>query len=113
MGRMFGNVLACYLYYLVPGHVSVRNITVFRPNSCDSSYSTRCTAKDKTKGFSMADEEDKTVIVEKDRSSSGPVVAIIVLVVLILLVLFGLPYLGGGGGGAPTPVESPTPTTGQ
>lgn len=113
MGRMFGNVLAYHSYYPIPGHASVRNITVFRPNSCDSSYSTRCTAKDNTKGVSMADQDDKTVIVEKDRSSSGPVVAIIVLVVLILLVLFGLPYLGGGGGGAPTQVESPAPTTGQ
>ena len=61
----------------------------------------------------MADKDAKTVIVEKDRSSSGPVIAIIVLVGLILLVLFVLPYLGGGSGGSPTPVESPAPTTGQ
>ena len=62
----------------------------------------------------MADQDDKTVIVERDRNSSGPIVAIIVLVVLILLALFGLPYLtGGGGSSTPAPTETVTPSAGQ
>ena len=68
--------------------------------------------KDK-KGVLMAEEDGKTVIVEKDRNSSGPIVAVIVLVVLILLVLFALPYVTGGGGGAPTPTDATAPTVGQ
>ena len=61
----------------------------------------------------MADQDDKTVIVERNHNSSGPVVAVIVLVVLILLVLFALPYVTGGGAGAQAPTDSVTPTTGQ
>lgn len=59
----------------------------------------------------MAEQNDKTVIVERDQNASGPFVAIIVLVVLILLAIFALPYLTGGSGSAPT--ESVTPTAGQ
>ena len=63
----------------------------------------------------MADQnDDKTVIVEKERSFSGPVVAVIVVVVLVLLVLFLLPYLTGGGSPTNTTDVNVTPTgTGQ
>lgn len=61
----------------------------------------------------MADEDNKTVIVERDNHSNGPVVAVIVLVVLILLVLFALPYVTGGGGSAPAPTDNAVPATGQ
>ena len=45
----------------------------------------------------MPEEDRKTVVVEKERSGSGPVVAIVAVVVLVLVALFGLPYLTGGG----------------
>ncbi len=60
----------------------------------------------------MAEQDDRTVIVEKDHNSSGPIVAIIALIVLVLLALFGLPYFTGGGS-TPAPTETVVPTTGQ
>lgn len=45
----------------------------------------------------MAEQDDKTVIVEKEKSSSGPIIAVIAVAVLVLIVLFALPYVTGGG----------------
>lgn len=59
----------------------------------------------------MAVDDQKTVVVEKDRRSSAPVVAVVVVVVLVLVALFGLPYLTGSGGSTTTNVNvAPTPS---
>lgn len=57
----------------------------------------------------MAEVQDdrKTVVVERERSSSGPIVAVVAVVVLIAIALFGLPYLTGGGSSTNVNVTPP------
>lgn len=53
-------------------------------------------------------EDRKAVVVERERNSSGPIVAVVAVVVLIVIALFGLPYLTGGGSSTDVNVTSPT-----
>lgn len=58
----------------------------------------------------MAGEDQKTVVVEKDRRSNAPIIAVFVVVVLVLVALFGLPYIAGGGSSTTNVNVTPAPT---
>lgn len=65
----------------------------------------------------MAEEpqKEKEVVVERERTSSGPgtIIAVVVgLVIVILLLIYGLPYLtGSNNSSTDVNVETPAPTT--